>query len=517
MKACGDLDSHKAGLPGEMSDSKRVQDAQQLKKIHRLEKVLENKSKFETELAAVTTNVSNPSSKDVVDVSQRDVLVCARIRPMLADETSAGFFPTVGKNTTQSLVHALDVRTDVRTSSVKPNPQEFKLDLVFGPNDDNQAVFDACAADVVDLGLKGGIATLFAYGQTGSGKTHTISGLIRPMADFIARHSLWQSKSLKIYLTMFEILGNVCTDLLDPEAAKGGVDVLEDHLGQIRVKGSLEVEVQTVQDLVDLTLEAFFQNRRTASTFKNDQSSRSHAICQLRIENGRIQTAEDGVVFLVDLAGSEHGSDTVFHGTEQIEESKAINATLMALKECARNRALSCQNPSKFYHVPYRQSKLTLLLKDALELTVKKASRTVVLANLSPSCADLKASVSTLKFASSIRIGNNQKLKLEPNPRNPAEWTHEQLAAWVRRTAKGKVDPEKLCPFETGRQMFKLPETLFVQRVLDDPSNAWTEKKAKAFYSDLWELLIVARTAERRKKMKRQRLVADHVYGKASC
>ena len=55
-----------------------------------------------------------------------------------------------------------------------------------------------------------------------------------------------------------------------------------------------------------------------------------------------------------------------------MNETKQINASLMALKECIRNRALSAANLDKFYHVPYRQSKLTLLLKDAFEVESRR-------------------------------------------------------------------------------------------------------------------------------------------------
>jgi len=341
---------------------------------------------------------------------------------------------------------------------------------------------------------------------------------------------------------MFELFGDQCTDLLAKEnggndrsngppssegdqsnelsnkSENGRVDILEDVFGQIHAKGATEVRIETTDQLMRLTREAFFDNRRTASTFKNSDSSRSHAICVFRVENLKLsKVAADGYIFLVDLAGSENSLDSMFHDQDQMVETRVINTSLMAVKECARNRALSCLNPSKFYHIPYRQSKLTLLLKDALELKVKRHSKTVVLANLSPSCADLQASLATLKFAASIRVDGKavKKVKLAPNPDNPVNWSHDRLSDWIKVKARGKVDPAVLCPGgESGAKISRLPQSVLLERVLADPANQWGEKQAMAFYCDFWQLLVDARTQERKEKLQRKILSTNDVYGK---
>lgn len=71
----------------------------------------------------------------------------------------------------------LEPRLDVR-SNPKPSKYDFEVDFAFGPDQNNDDVYSALAMPVIDLGLKGGVCTVFAYGQTGSGKTHTISGIL---------------------------------------------------------------------------------------------------------------------------------------------------------------------------------------------------------------------------------------------------------------------------------------------------------------------------------------------------
>ena len=91
---------------------------------------------------------------------------------------------------------------------------------------------------------------------------------------------------------------------------------------------------------------------------------------------------------LFDLAGSENTSDSKFHDKEMQKQSKEINKSLMNLKECIRNRALQAMNPGQKYHIPYRASKLTLVLKNSFELSSRIHCKTVVFANVSSAVID---------------------------------------------------------------------------------------------------------------------------------
>jgi len=82
----------------------------------------------------------------------------------------------------------------------------------------------------------------------------------------------------------------------------------------------------------------------------------------------------------------------------------------MSLKECIRNRALAALNGDNHVHIPYRNSKLTLLLKESFELLSNKHSKTVVIANVAPGVSDLAMTKNTLRFVTPIKVGAKQKI-----------------------------------------------------------------------------------------------------------
>merc|ERR1719253_1380391 len=106
-----------------------------------------------------------------------------------------------------------------------------------------------------------------------------------------------------------------------------------------------------------------------------------------------------------------------------MEETKQINLSLMSLKECIQARTLAATPGQGHTHVPYRRSKLTLLLKDVFDITCPRLSATVVIATVSPLAADAAQTASTLKYAAPFReavglFGMKAKtgVTLEKNP-----------------------------------------------------------------------------------------------------
>lgn len=101
--------------------------------------------------------------------------------------------------------------------------------------------------------------------------------------------------------------------------------------------------------------------RAVASTGMNSQSSRSHCIFSLRVEqqhpDGFVQRGE---LHFADLAGLERVDRTGAQG-QSLEEAKRINLSLSALGNCISALA----QPGRA-HIPFRDSKLTFLLKNSL-------------------------------------------------------------------------------------------------------------------------------------------------------
>ncbi len=180
----------------------------------------------------------------------------------------------------------------------------------------------------------GGVSTIFAYGQTGSGKTYTISRLEWLVAETLMSGKLDGARN--IYVSIVELAGNSVFDLLN---ARKPVSLLEDSFGSTHIAGANELHVTDTPTLLK-NIEVAASFRRTASTQKNDSSSRSHAICKIRVENPDLPQSEDGLLYLIDLAGSEVARDVTGHSAGRLRETKEINVSLSTLKDCIRGRAI---------------------------------------------------------------------------------------------------------------------------------------------------------------------------------
>ena len=135
------------------------------------------------------------------------------------------------------------------------------------------------------------------------------------------------------------------------------------------------------------------QNRTTEPTRVNETSSRSHAILQVTVEyqardGGMNVVNRVGKLSLIDLAGSERALATDQRTLRSLEGAN-INRSLLALSSCI-NALVEGKK-----HIPYRNSKLTQLLKDSLG----GACNTVMIANISPSNLSFGETQNTLHWA----------------------------------------------------------------------------------------------------------------------
>jgi centromeric protein E len=239
-------------------------------------------------------------------------------------------------------------------------PRVFRFDDVFDVRADNAAVYAQVAKDVVDDALRGNSGALIAYGQTASGKTHTMQGtpespglIPRAVVDVFRTYQRCRVSYVESYN---ERVRDLLGDADDLRVLDGGP------------VGRREVDVESV-DEVFAAITRGERRRSVGETAYNDRSSRSHAILTLTLANNAILT-------FVDLAGSEATASA---------EGHCINRSLHALALVIAKLADSSG------YVPYRDSKLTRLLRPAL------SGRVALVCTVAPDAGE--ETTNTLHFA----------------------------------------------------------------------------------------------------------------------
>jgi kinesin family protein 18/19 len=239
---------------------------------------------------------------------------------------------------------------------------------------------------------------------TGCGKTHTISGTDSdPGVIYLTMADLFQQiedrkgdYNAEVVVTFLEIYNEEIRDLLaDPGAPtpRGGLQIREDK--SVKVVGLTELRPETAEQVKDIVLMG--NSRRTQSpTHANETSSRSHAVLQIHVtQSPRTASLTEerfmGTLSIIDLAGSERAAATTNMGQRMVEGAN-INKSLLALGNCIN--AL-CESGGAVRHVPYRNSKLTRLLKFSLGGNCK----TVMIVCIAPTSLHFDDTHNTLIYA----------------------------------------------------------------------------------------------------------------------
>ncbi|GFN80030.1 kinesin-like protein kif15, partial [Plakobranchus ocellatus] len=219
--------------------------------------------------------------------------------------------------------------------------------------------------------------------------------------------------------SFLEIYQEQIFDLLD--TASQGLHLRENMNKGVFVDGLIEQVICNPTDAYQVLVVGML-NRRVAGTSMNRESSRSHAVFTVTIESKEdidgVQNIRTSQLNLVDLAGSERQRDTNTGGT-RLKEAGSINKSLSVLGNVIMS--LVDISHGKKRHIPYRDSKLTFLLRDSLGGNTK----TRMIACVHPDSRCFGETLSTLNFARSAKLiknkavvnedfhGNNQKLQNE--------------------------------------------------------------------------------------------------------
>ncbi|KAL2819378.1 P-loop containing nucleoside triphosphate hydrolase protein [Aspergillus cavernicola] len=280
--------------------------------------------------------------------------------------------------------------------------QTFAFDKVFDQNASQGELYESTTRNLLDSVLDGYNATVFAYGATGCGKTHTITGTAQqPGIIFLTMQELFErieersgEKQTELSLSYLEIYNETIRDLLVPGGSKNTLNLREDTNKSVSVSGLSSYNPKTVQEVMDIIMRGN-ECRTMSPTEANATSSRSHAVLQINIaqkdRNADIHEPHTMATFsIIDLAGSERASATKNRG-ERLFEGANINKSLLALGSCIN----ALCDPRKRNHVPYRNSKLTRLLKFSLGGNC----RTVMIVCVSPSSQHFDETQNTLRYA----------------------------------------------------------------------------------------------------------------------
>eukprot|EP00658_Telonema_sp_P-2_P044156 TRINITY_DN3200_c0_g5_i3.p1 TRINITY_DN3200_c0_g5~~TRINITY_DN3200_c0_g5_i3.p1 ORF type:complete len:525 (-),score=138.52 TRINITY_DN3200_c0_g5_i3:125-1699(-) len=391
--------------------------------------------------------------------------------------------------------------------------EQFAFDTAFPMDTTQQQVYDATAADLVTGVLTGYNGTMFAYGQTGSGKTYTMNnphdrGVLQcSLSDLFERLrrevSTARPDSNTAYLVQayyIQIYNEEVYDLLAPgpssPSKSPSVNKLRKDdrspptspgalskrsLGKNKTKppsnplrirehkdygfyveGVTKRNITSPEEALHV-LEQGTSGRMVAATAMNDESSRSHAVFTVTVERRTSHGTQGGSLSIggrlnfVDLAGSENLNRSMAEGSTQTE-TKMINLSLTTL-----NLAIKRLTDKSGMPVPFRDSKLTMVLKDSLGGT----SRCVMLACISPSHKDAEETRSTLRHAASAKKIKNrprQNIGLEGTELEALQEELAELRARYDQTSRGTI---------MSQRMLELSSYLIVPKSVQRLARTW--------------------------------------------
>lgn len=308
-----------------------------------------------------------------------------------------------GGNPTLTLLLLLLLPPIRPPGALKRSGETFQYDATFGPRSTQEDVYKQVAAPVVEQVCRGMNCCVMAYGQTGTGKTFTMAGDVSPAGIAEGRHGLIprsvqnifeagtvtdeftgdEIARAKVTVSFLEVYNEQLEDLLAAPSAGAGhapssvpLKLVDDRENGVVCQNLTEVEVCDVHHVMELLEEA--QERSHVSATKlNKQSNRAHRIFTITATYGEsAKHRKVGRLTLVDLAGSEcvGRSGAV---DMMAKEAGTINKSLLTLGRVIQ--ALAANEK----HVPYRDSKLTRLLAEALGVScVASVLRCSVLADV---------------------------------------------------------------------------------------------------------------------------------------
>eukprot|EP00931_Biecheleriopsis_adriatica_P116895 TRINITY_DN92479_c0_g1_i1.p1 TRINITY_DN92479_c0_g1~~TRINITY_DN92479_c0_g1_i1.p1 ORF type:complete len:778 (+),score=189.98 TRINITY_DN92479_c0_g1_i1:47-2380(+) len=433
------------------------------------------------------------------------IKVCIRVRPFIKEELE-------GQRSGGETKLCIEMPTEttmklIQVDDPDEEPRVFEFDRCFWSHTEDHPLFanqetlqKELGSTMLDHAMNGFNNCIFAYGQTGSGKSFSVlggkgeaRGLLPRVVEGLFDHfeKLPEGATYKTLVAFMEIYNEQIRDLLSPNIENEAPKKLEvkQHpvLGTI-IPGLTEAAVASCEEVLKL-VDYGTTMRHVSSTAMNATSSRSHCIFTFKTSlTVPGEAAKVSQTHLVDLAGSERAGRTKATG-DRLKEGAAINQSLSTL---ARVISELAKKQKKKTNPPFRESKLTYILKESLSGN----SRTVMMAAISPNFLDYDETLSTLKFAQSVKLVQTKAVQnsvnmssVEAQLRKELNDLKAQLQAYeAAEGEKGGVNAE------TSKE-----ELDFLKRRLEE------QEQLCAYYGKDWDSLL----AEERLRTKRRSTLVE--------
>ncbi|GJC83773.1 kinesin-like protein KLP2 [Colletotrichum liriopes] len=145
---------------------------------------------------------------DPNSTSNPDMVVAARLRPVMEDEVAAGLIQGVFlRKSGNGAVDIHQVRKHIKPLGPPTLiSTSVRLDRAYGPEDTSEQIYQDLVQPLVPWAWGGGVSTMFAYGQTGSGKTFTVSAIEKLVAQSLMNGDLEGDR--KVFACIIELAGN---------------------------------------------------------------------------------------------------------------------------------------------------------------------------------------------------------------------------------------------------------------------------------------------------------------------
>ncbi|CAM9754180.1 unnamed protein product [Ectocarpus sp. 12 AP-2014] len=341
--------------------------------------------------------------------------VFLRVRPPGAP--GADVDKLTGRRTYQILDDQATLRTFPPLSAghsrtINRQAKDFGFTRVFSSEAGQVETYESTMRPLVDDVFSAQNALLFAYGMTNAGKTYTVLGedgspglIPQALTDTFGRVAQMgaDEAEVRVEMSFLEIYIENVYDLLaaadtDDWAKARTALKLDDRKGVIQARDLSKHVIKSATDGLDLVRRAT-ANRRVASTRLNEDSSRSHSVCMIKLVR---EKGKDSSLWVVDLAGSERSGRTgAGASSTRQKEANNINKSLSTLWHCLTIMRANLRKEEPESRVPFRESKLTHLFKNHLQGPA--AGKTVMVVNINPSTDDFDETQQVLKNSTIAR------------------------------------------------------------------------------------------------------------------